>query len=114
MSGTSIAASPQIRKVSATRANCSALPERQPIRPPRRYLTVSPLEGVQIAKSKKRKRILTDDELRKIWFATFEMEGNFSAIVRLLILMGQRRGEPLPSPPLTIPIINSASPCRAN
>jgi integrase len=66
---------------------------RWAIRPPRRYLTVSPLEGVQIAKSKKRKRILTDDELRKVWFATFEMEGNFPQIVRLLILMGQRRGE---------------------
>jgi integrase len=66
---------------------------RWAIRPPRRYLVVSPLEGVQIAKSKKRKRILTDEELRKVWYATFEMEGDFPDIVRLLILMGQRRGE---------------------
>jgi integrase len=59
----------------------------------RQYITLNPLEGIQLAKPKRRKRILTDDELRKVWLATYEMEGDFPDIVRLLILMGQRRGE---------------------
>jgi integrase len=59
----------------------------------RQYIAVNPLEGVQLAKPKRRKRILTDEELRKVWLATYEMEGHFPDIVRLLILMGQRRGE---------------------
>jgi integrase len=59
----------------------------------RHYIAINPLEGIQLAKPKRRKRILTDDELRKVWFATFQMEGVFPEIVRLLILMGQRRGE---------------------
>jgi integrase len=66
---------------------------RWAIRPPRQYITVNPLEGVQIAKSKKRKRILSDEELRAVWAATGQVEGVFGEIVRLLILMGQRRGE---------------------
>ena len=36
--------------------------------------------------------MLTDDELRKIWHATAE-PGPFNAIVRMLILTGQRRDE---------------------
>jgi hypothetical protein len=63
------------------------------MRPPRRYLTLNPLEGVQIAKSKRRKCILTDDELRTVWHGAEMLEGNFRQIVRLLILLGQRRGE---------------------
>lgn len=59
----------------------------------RHYITVNPLEGIQLAKPKRRKRTLTDDELRTVWLATLEMEGDFPEIVRLLILMGQRRGE---------------------
>jgi integrase len=59
----------------------------------RQYIAVNPLEGIQLAKPKRRKRVLTDEELRKVWLATFEMEGDFPEIVRLLILMGQRRGE---------------------
>lgn len=59
----------------------------------RQYIAVNPLEGIQLAKPKRRKRVLTDDELRTVWFATFEMDGDFPEIVRLLILMGQRRGE---------------------
>jgi integrase len=66
---------------------------RWAIRPQRRYITVNPLEGMQMAKSKKRKRILSDDELRIVWHATYQKEGDFGEIVRLLILMGQRRGE---------------------
>jgi integrase len=59
----------------------------------RQYITVNPLEGIQLAKPKRRKRILTDEELRKVWLATLQMEGDFPEIVRLLILLGQRRGE---------------------
>jgi len=59
----------------------------------RQYVTVNPLEGIQLAKPKRRKRVLTNTELRKVWLATYEMEGDFPDIVRLLILMGQRRGE---------------------
>ena len=66
---------------------------RWAIRPQRRYISVNPLEGMQIPKSKKRKRILTDEELRAVWAAAGEAEGDFGEIVRLLILMGQRRGE---------------------
>ncbi|KJC49095.1 hypothetical protein UP09_07640 [Bradyrhizobium sp. LTSP885] len=66
---------------------------RWAIRPQRRYITVNPLEGMQIAKSKKRKRILTDEELRTVWHAAGQTEGEFGEIVRLLILMGQRRSE---------------------
>jgi integrase len=66
---------------------------RWAMRPPRRYLPANPLEGVQIAKSKRRKRTLTDEELKTLWHATGELEGTFPQIVRLLILMGQRRGE---------------------
>jgi integrase len=66
---------------------------RWAIRAPRRYISVNPLEGMQTAKSKKRKRILTDKELRAVWTAAAEVEGDFGEIVRLLILMGQRRGE---------------------
>lgn len=62
-------------------------------RPPRKYISINPLEGIQIAKSKRRKRILSDAELRAVWFAAGELEGEFGDIVRLLILMGQRRGE---------------------
>ena len=59
----------------------------------RQYIAVNPLEGMQLAKPKRRKRILTDEELRKVWLASLQMEGDFPEIVRLLILMGQRRGE---------------------
>jgi integrase len=59
----------------------------------RQYIAVNPLEGMQLAKPKRRKRILTDEELRKVWIASWQMEGDFPEIVRLLILMGQRRGE---------------------
>jgi hypothetical protein len=32
----------------------------------RQYITINPLEGIQLAKSKRRQRILTDEELRKV------------------------------------------------
>jgi hypothetical protein len=59
----------------------------------RRYLTVSPLDGAQLPKAKRRKRVLTDEELVKVWNAAGEYGGHFGSIVRLLILRGFRRGE---------------------
>jgi integrase len=60
----------------------------------RQYVYTSPcasLDGPPQPKS--RERVLTDDELRAIWRAAEGMGGNFSRIVRLLILTGARRGE---------------------
>jgi integrase len=59
----------------------------------RHYIAVNPLEGIQLAKPKRRKRILTDEELVKVWTAAEQTEGHFGTIVKLLILTGQRRGE---------------------
>lgn len=56
-------------------------------------LTVSPMENLKpIGKFKTRSRILTDEELKKVWIAS-EQLGNFGCIVRLCLLTGQRRGE---------------------
>ena len=59
----------------------------------KRYRSDDPTIGLTPHKRAKRKRILTDKELKTIWDATAQMTGNFPDIVRLLILMGQRRGE---------------------
>jgi integrase len=59
----------------------------------KRYITDNPTIGFSPHPRKRRKRILTDEELRIVWNTTFQMEGDFPEIVRLLILMGQRRGE---------------------
>jgi integrase len=40
-----------------------------------------------------RTRILSDDEIRRVWAATAEMQGPFPALVRFLLLVGARRGE---------------------
>jgi integrase len=40
-----------------------------------------------------RDRVLTDPELRQVWQTADKMGGPFGAIVKLLILTGQRRGE---------------------
>jgi integrase len=63
------------------------------VRPPRRYLTHSPLESVQLKPSRKRKRILTTEELLMVWEAAEEQGYPHGTIVQLLIAMGQRRGE---------------------
>jgi hypothetical protein len=59
----------------------------------KRYITDNPTVGLTPHKRSKRKRTLTDDELRTVWLATDQLTGHFKEIVRLLILMGQRRGE---------------------
>jgi integrase len=60
----------------------------------RRLLQHSPLEGLERpATIASRERILTDDELVTVWGAADAIGGHFSAIVKLLILTGQRRSE---------------------
>jgi integrase len=63
------------------------------VKPPRRYLTHNPLEGVQIAASKKRRRILTPEELLAVWKAASVLGYPYGPIVQLLILTGQRKSE---------------------
>ena len=58
----------------------------------RSSLTENPFAALPLAPVEKRDRVLSDDELRAIWKATSEA-GSFNAIVRSLILTGQRREE---------------------
>jgi integrase len=55
-------------------------------------LTVNPFVALPLATVEKRERVLTDRELRSVWRAT-SGGGAFNAIVRALILTGQRREE---------------------
>jgi integrase len=55
-------------------------------------LASNPFQDLPLAPIAKRERVLTDDELRAIWQATVG-PGPFNAIVRALILTGQRREE---------------------
>jgi hypothetical protein len=63
------------------------------VRPPRRYIPHSPLEGVQVLPSKKRKRVLKPDELKTVWGAAEKQGYTHGTIVQLLVATGQRRGE---------------------
>ena len=54
----------------------------------------SPTTGLRPPnKETARDRVLTDDELRSVWFAAEKIGFPFGTIVQLLILTGQRRGE---------------------
>jgi integrase len=55
-------------------------------------LASNPFAAIPTAPTTKRDRVLTDDELRAIWQATAG-PGSFNAIVRVLMLTGQREGE---------------------
>ena len=57
------------------------------------YVDVDPAAGFRRARQKKRGRVLTEDELQKIWVAAIEQGYPHGTIVRLLSLTGQRRGE---------------------
>lgn len=58
-----------------------------------RYLTVSPMAGLKTpTKPRMRTRVLGYDELKEVWKAAKTM-GDFGCIIRLCILLGQRRGE---------------------
>ena len=55
-------------------------------------LAATPFTNLPLAKVTRRDCVLTDDELRAIWQATGK-PGAFNAIVRMLMLTGQREGE---------------------
>jgi integrase len=55
-------------------------------------LSTNPFQDLPLAPAVKRERVLADEELCAIWRAT-EIRGSFNAIVRELILTGQRREE---------------------
>jgi integrase len=61
----------------------------------RDIVEVSPASGIDApGQEVARDRILSDDELRRLWQAACDpAEGPFGVLVRLLILTGQRRGE---------------------
>ena len=63
------------------------------VRPPRRYIPHSPLEGLEVKPARKRKRILNPEELKTVWKAAGTQAYPYGTIVQLLILTGQRRGE---------------------
>lgn len=58
----------------------------------RSSLASNPFQDLPLAPVAKRERVLTDDELRTIWQATAG-PGSYNAIVRMLMLTGQRREE---------------------
>lgn len=71
-----------------------------------RYLKTSPVDGMEPPpKGDSRERILTRDELRRVWHGC--PDDAYGTIVKLLILTGQRRSEPehmsLESDLVTIP-----------
>jgi integrase len=60
----------------------------------RDVVTASPCAGVKPpAAERSRDRVLTDPELRKVWIAADKVGGSFGALIKLLILTGQRRDE---------------------
>jgi integrase len=62
-------------------------------RPPRRYIPHSPLEGLQLKSGKSRKRVLTDEELIKVWRAAEAQGYPHGCVIQFLILTGQRKSE---------------------
>ena len=56
------------------------------------YVVRNPCVSATAPKYVPRSRVLTDDELRRVWIASDQC-GTFGDIVKLLILTGQRRGE---------------------
>jgi integrase len=61
------------------------------VRPPRRYIQHSPIEGMRMPfVTVSRKRVLTPTELLSVWRAADRAGYPFGTIVKLLILTGQR------------------------
>jgi integrase len=60
----------------------------------RDVIEASPCVGVERpAEEKPRDRVLSDDELRRLWLACDEIGGRIGAFVKVLLLTGQRRSE---------------------
>jgi integrase len=60
----------------------------------KRLVITNPCTGLERpAEEKSRDRVLSDDELRKVWQAAGELGHPYAGIVKLLILTGQRRNE---------------------
>jgi integrase len=60
----------------------------------RDVIAASPMTGIHApTKEVPRERVLSDDELRRLWLAAEAMGGPAGACIKLLILTGQRRGE---------------------
>ncbi len=55
-------------------------------------VSTNPFERVPLAPTTRRERVLSEDEIRRIWAAT-DGAGSFNAIVRMLLISGQRREE---------------------
>jgi integrase len=58
----------------------------------RDVLASNPFVNLAVAPTRKRERVLSDEELAAIWRAT-DTVGAYNAVVRMLILTGQRREE---------------------
>lgn len=58
-----------------------------------RYLAATPAAGLKMASQPTRSRVLSDDELARVWIAAEKMGYPFGTIVQLLILTGQRKSE---------------------
>jgi integrase len=81
---------------TAEKRNCLAVVRtffRWCVRPPRRYVPHSPLEGVQVGAGKRRKRVLVPEEIRLVWKAAAAQGYPHGTVAQLLLLTGQRRGE---------------------
>lgn len=59
----------------------------------KRYRDDDPTRGLSPHPRETRSRVLSDDELGRVWKAAEQTEGHFGTIVKLLLLTGQRRGE---------------------
>jgi integrase len=63
----------------------------------RHYIERNPFDGIIAAKSPRRSHIISDLDLKRIWVAcnsgSEELPVHYPVIVKLLILLGQRRGE---------------------
>jgi integrase len=56
-------------------------------------LAANPCTGIKPATEQARDRVLDDDEIRSLWEACEKVGGPGAACVRLMLLLGQRRGE---------------------
>src|SRR5262249_49507190 len=75
------------RVFSVVRKLCNWAVERD-------FISVSPCVGVKPPSAERsRDRVLTDEELARVWGAADRLSYPFAALIRLLVLTGQRRGE---------------------